>query len=153
MALAVTDEQLATLRALLSGEVEKYRGLFDRLDRRAAQDGYTALIAAGFFEAVDRKFSTGYEYADIIDFVGRLRAQSDAAAEDVDPHAAELLIRHSLGEDVPVDEIDTKTMVSAQTRVLGRVVQEEGMSGAELDSFLADVRQLADNWLGREQEQ
>lgn len=78
--MAVTEGQVATLRAQLAGDFEDYERQWARLDKEAATAGYTALIAAGFFEAVDRRFvknSTIADTADIIEFVGDVRTRSD----------------------------------------------------------------------------
>jgi hypothetical protein len=56
MAMPVTDQQFAAVHALLAGDVEKHKRLLAQLDRDKDKIGFSALIGAGFFEAVDRRF-------------------------------------------------------------------------------------------------
>ncbi|GAA4983517.1 hypothetical protein [Actinopolymorpha pittospori] len=82
---AVTAEQVAALRALLAGDLEEHVRLRDQLDREAAATGYTALLAAAFFEAVDRRFGQDGASADMAAFVSDVRSRTTAAAESIDP--------------------------------------------------------------------
>lgn len=93
--MPVTDDQVAALRAYLADDLQ-HRQLYARLDRQAARVGYTALLAAAFFEAVNREFADEGTSADVIEFVADVRGRSEALAEAIDPRAAERLIRAAL---------------------------------------------------------
>jgi hypothetical protein len=71
--MPVTDVQMAALRALLSDDMDTYRQLFAGLDRDGINKGYSALVTAGFIEAVERRFGGGYADADVIMFVASVR--------------------------------------------------------------------------------
>lgn len=145
--MPVTDEQIATLRAHLSGEFDKYQQLWQRLDREAARSGYPSLIAAAFFRAVDRRFSRNTTTpADIVEFVANVRSRFDETGENVDPRAVESMIRTVLGEE-PDGDFDDATVADAQLTVLTALILDEKFAGEELDAFLADARKLADEWL------
>src|SRR4051794_8988428 len=97
MMTALTDDQVATLRAYLAGDFDQYERLYERLDRQAARTTYLALIDAAFFEAVDRRFAKNGTRADVIEFVADVRARSDNLGE-IDALTAERLIRAVLGD-------------------------------------------------------
>jgi hypothetical protein len=145
--MPVTNDQVAALRALLAGEVDLHARLFERLDQTAAETGYTALIAAAFFEAVDRRFAKEGTAADVIDFVGDLRSRSDRLADVIDPKVAERLIWHALGEG-SIADLDTETKASHQFLLLGGLVAGAHFDAAGLDEFLATARELGDRLIG-----
>ncbi|MGI5224000.1 hypothetical protein [Actinoallomurus sp. CA-142502] len=141
--MPVTDEQVATLRAHLAGDVEEYQRRWGRLDRNAARAGYMALLAAAFFEAVDRRFAQSGTAADVIEFVGALRARLDEDADEVDPVVAERLIRDALG-DGSIDDLDEDTIISTKVLLLTALISDEKLGDAELDEFMATARSLGD---------
>jgi hypothetical protein len=104
-----------------------------------------ALVAAGFFEAVDRRFAANGTTADVIDFVADLRARSEQLSEAVDPTVAERLIRHSLGNG-SIADLDDGTVAGTQFLLLAGLVADEHYDEAGLDAFMAEVRKLADRW-------
>lgn len=138
---------MAALRALLAGEADLHARLFERLDRTAAETGYTALIAAAFFEAVDRRFANDGTVADVIEFVGDLRSRSERLADAIDPKVAERLIWHVLGEG-SIADLDTETKASHQFLLLGGLVADADFDTVELDEFLARARELGDRLIG-----
>jgi hypothetical protein len=91
----VTDPQYATLRALLTGNSELHRNLRSQLTQDADSEGYSALIAAAFFLAADKRFAGHHTTADIVEFVAW--ATSEDAAKVIDPLLAERMIRGSSG--------------------------------------------------------
>lgn len=143
--MAVTDEQVATLKALFAGDVEEHKRLLAGLDPRSASIGYSALITAGFFEAVDRRFAATGTVADVIQFVADVRARADEIAQDLDPTLAERIIRHALG-DGSIDDLDDRAVFSAQMVLLGALIGDEQLDEEGLDAFLAEVRAVADEW-------
>ncbi|WP_344954328.1 hypothetical protein [Actinomadura miaoliensis] len=146
--MAVTDQEVAVLRAHLARDFEEYERLWPQLDRGAAARGYTALIAAAFFEAVDRRFSGQLNKADVVEYVGEVRARFDEQGTEIDPLAAEVMIRAALGDEVDAD-LDDETVISTQLFVLTALVLDEELDGAALDEFLAEARKTADHWLSQ----
>lgn len=141
--MSVTDDQVATLRAYLAGDFDKYEQLNARLDRDTDGAGFGALIAGGFFEAVDRRFTTNSSAAEVIEFVSDVRAKSVRLSESIDPQVAERLIRHSLGEGSIID-LDNSTVVRTQLLLLAAIIVDEQLDDLELDKFMTEVRALAD---------
>jgi hypothetical protein len=71
--MAVTDLQIATLRAQLAGDLEEHRRLLAQFDEKSDGRPYVMLTNAAFIEAVDRTFTSGTTTDDIIQFVANVR--------------------------------------------------------------------------------
>jgi hypothetical protein len=141
----ITDSQITALRAYLTGDVsthERIRAEFGPAENRE----YGVLIAAGFFEAADRRFANGGIRADVVDYVGAVRSRSERLANDIDPAVAERLIMHVLGEGSTADLPD-ESVVAHQFYMLVALVGDERMDDTALDDFLTTARALADKWL------
>jgi hypothetical protein len=145
--VVVTDEQVATLRAQLAGDFDEHKRLYGRLDRAAAQTGYTALIAGAFYEAVERRFAESGTSAEVVGFVGDVRSRSSQAGEKIDPRTAERLIR-AVYTDEEIDDLDAETVIRTQMLILAALVADEQFDGAELDDFVTKARKLADRLMG-----
>jgi hypothetical protein len=143
--MPVTADQVATLRAYLAGDFDSHKRLFGQLDRTAAKTGYTALLTAAFFEAVDRRFAQNGTTTDVVEFVADVRARHLKDADDIDPRAAERLIL-AMFTDEDVDDLDTETKVSTQIILLYALITDARLDDAGLDGFLAEARKLADEW-------
>lgn len=143
--MAVTDDQIATLRAHLAGDVEEHERLYARLGP-AAGTGYNALVAAAFCTAVERRFAKDGTTADVVEFVGDVRARSERLSEAIDPHTAERVIR-AVYTDELVDDVDDKTMGGTQIVLLTALIADAHLDDAGLDEFMAAARGLADQWL------
>jgi hypothetical protein len=145
--MPVTDDQVATLRALLANDRDRYRQLFAGLDRAEAGKGYNALVAASFGLAAQRRFGSSYTQADIVTFVGDVRAKSAGVSEDLDPEAAELMLSAVLGS-ASTRGMSRESKAITQILLLGGLIADEHLDDAGLDAFLADARKLADQILG-----
>jgi hypothetical protein len=146
MIMAVTDQQLAVLRAQLANHPGEHKRLFRQLDWTTDGVPYSALIDAGFFEAVDRRFTDGTSIAAVTEYVGAVRSRLGSAADAIDPEAAERLILKVLGHG-SVADLDAKVAFSAKQLLLAALIADEGLDDAGLDSFMASARTLADQWL------
>jgi hypothetical protein len=144
--MAVTDQEVATLRAQLANEPDEHKQLFRQLDWSTEGVPYTTLIDAAFFKAVDRRFAGGVTTADVIEYVGDVRARLGSAAERVDPQAAERLVLKVLGHG-SVADLDAKTAFTAKQFLLVALIADEHLDDAGLDEFLGEARKLADQWL------
>lgn len=144
--MPVTDDQVAALRAYLADDLDQHRQLYARLDRQAARSGYAGLLAAAFFEAVNRRFAQDGTAADIIEFVADVRSRSQALGEAIDPRTAERLIRAAL-TDEDLDDLDDNAKGSLYVVLLAGLIGDEQLSQDGLDEFLAEARKLADGWL------
>lgn len=144
--MAITDEQVAVLRAQLAGNRAEHLRLMEQLDSNEANVYYTALVAAAFIQAAERYFIQDGNVADdskVIDFVARVRERSDESSDVINPHIAESMIFDLLGKGTMVDA-DPDTKFGHQIVLLAALVGEEQFTAAGLDSFLLQARSLAD---------
>jgi hypothetical protein len=141
--MIVTDEQVATMRAQLAGDREKYERLWAQLDQDAAKMGYTALIAGAFIEAVERRFAQTGTHTDVIEFVADARSRVDELSAKIDPLTAERLIL-AVYTDEEIDDLDANTVVRTQMLLLATLVADEQFDDAALDDFLGKARSQGD---------
>jgi hypothetical protein len=144
--MPVTDPQAATLRALLASDIDEHQRLLSELSQESDRDGYSALIAAAFFEATDRRFASAHTRADIVEFVTSTRAASDVTAKNINPLIAERMIR-GVFEDESVDDVSGQVIVGTQLLLLAALVSEARFDSPSLDAFMTESRKLADRWL------
>jgi hypothetical protein len=144
--MVVSDEQVAALRAQLSGNLQEHLRLLDQIDPVAARTGYSALVAAAFCEAVEQRFAPDAGAADVIEFAGSVRSRSDDAADKIDPRVAERLIL-AVYTDEQVKDIPVEVRYKTQIILLGALIGDEQLDAAGLDAFLVRARKLADQWL------
>ena len=145
--MAVTDDQVAALRALLVDDMDLHRQLFSALDRAEARTGYPALVTAAFGEAIERRFGANRDPGEIVRFVADVRARSDQLSSEIDPDVAERTILSALGKG-SVQGLDRDAVTRAKLVLLTGVVADERLDGARLDAFLASARKLADQLIG-----
>lgn len=144
--MAVTDDQLATLRAQLAGNLDEHKRLFAHLDPVAARTGYRSLVSAAFCQAVERRFAPDSSAANVIEFVGDVRSRSESAADEIDPRTAERLIL-AVYTDESIGDMDPGTNFGTQILLLAALIADEQFDSTGLDEFLAQARKLADQWL------
>lgn len=150
--MTVTDKQVAALHAQLAGRGEEHKRLFDELDADEVGYGYSALVAAAVFEAIDRRFVRDgkiAEDAEVIDFVADLRSRTADVADDLDPVIAERLIFHSLGKG-EIDDIDQTVFFGTQILVLAGLIADANLNEGELESFMNVARSIAEDWTSRD---
>jgi hypothetical protein len=140
---SVTADQVATLRAALTGDSDGYRRLYASLDP-VAMDSYHIFYAAAFFEAASKRFN-GATSADVLTFVADIRAQYDLA-QDIDPRVAERLVLATF-TDEQIADIPDQVKAEHYLILLIALIKQADLSGSDLDVFLADARKLADEWL------
>lgn len=145
--MPVTDDQAATLRALLAGQREEHQRLLGQLDRTAANVGYSALLAAGFFEAIERRFIVDGKVADsatVIDFVASVRERTDETPDLIKPDIAERMILHALDKGSSISDIDADTVIQHQLILLAALIGDAQLTESELDTFIDKIRADAD---------
>ena len=143
--IAVTDEQVAALRASLSvGSAAEATGAEQQLiqlTRPDAAEGFGHLLYTAFVTAARRKFSAGWTRADLIRFVADVRAHVCMDPNDLDPAAAEHQLRTALGERIPHYPAEEDR---ARAQVILLTALAHDLTGPELDALLAEARTLAD---------
>lgn len=140
--MAVTNDQVAALRALLRGDQGEYERFYARLGKNDGI-GYAAMIGAAFIIAAERRFQPGGTTADVIHFVADARSHDPGIAQSIDPKTGERLVLSAL-TDEPVDDIDAKTATVTELLLLAAMTAAEDFHAADLDSLLEEARALVD---------
>jgi hypothetical protein len=146
MTMPVNGKQLAALRSQLAGRLDEHKELLAQLDWSVDAAGYTALLDAAFFEAVNRRFNGQTSAEDITAYVADVRARTDSASEVVGPDTAERLIGAVLGRS-NVEDLDPRTAITVKQYLLVALVADAGYDEAALDQFMLEASKLADQWL------
>ncbi|MFI0370840.1 hypothetical protein ACH35V_23465 [Actinomadura sp. 1N219] len=147
--MAITDDQVAALRAQLEGRYDEHRQILQRLDRAEDNVAYNALVSAAFFEASRDRFlrdGVAAEDAEVIEFIAYTRERVPDVADDIDPDIAERLILFVIGK-LPLDaNDDIKGNVALATKVLllAALIHDANPSQAEFEAFMAKVRRMAE---------
>ena len=141
--MAITDTQVAALRAQLAGDAEEHRRLLGNLDQHADGSSYATLLACAFSEAVERRFGLTPDRAAVVEFVGDLRARAETIRQRLSAEVAERTIMTVYGEG-SVNDLDDETVTYAQVVTTTGLISDEQLSDAELDSFMAEVRSVAE---------
>jgi hypothetical protein len=124
IAMAVSESQVASLGANLKGDFGEYDPFADQLDSDAAQRGYSTLLAAAFFKAVDRRFAREATDAAVVEFVAAVRARSAGLGDAIDPRIAERLIR-AVYTDEDIEDLDGAAVISTPFLLLSALVVDE----------------------------
>jgi hypothetical protein len=141
--MPVTDEQVAPLRAQLSGRTAEHQRLFAQLSEEDVQTGYRALVTAAFMIAVERRFGRQTSPAALVEFVAEMRARSDSLAAKIDPRTGERVLRAVYIND-RLDDLDARTVWQTQLLLLAGLVASARLDDSALDEMLAEARKLAD---------
>jgi hypothetical protein len=144
--MAVTDDQVAALRAYLSArtdvEAADAERQFRTLSRTGRLDEVGALVCGAFAAAARHRFSPTWTTADIVSFVAGFRGSSAEAAELLSPSAAENQLREILGDKQAIRPPE-QARARAQFLLLAALAVTLGPH--ELDEVLAEGRALADS--------
>jgi hypothetical protein len=132
------------MRYALTGDIDGYKRIIARLDR-TAKESSGVFVVASFFRAAYRRFGENGAASDVVAFVGKLRAEY-GLVEEINPRIAERLLLATF-TDEQIDDIDDEIKGSHYMLLLGALVKQSDFSESELEEFLADARNLADEWL------
>lgn len=121
----------------------------DQLTPDEANSEYAALVAGAFIEAVERRFlkdGNAAEETEVIDFVAEVRQTDVDMANVIDPSISEGLILFLLRRGDKVDA-DKNKVFGHQMVLLSFLVGQAHYADEELDAFLIEARNLADQLL------
>lgn len=144
--MPVTDNEVAALRALLKGDVERHNELFAEFASDQDPVGYMVLLTAAFGRAVQRRFGESHTPWDITEFVTETRQWAEHPSTRIDQEAGERAIGAVLGE-ATTQGLDEGAQFDAQFQLLIALVAAERLDDAGLDAFMADARELANQMI------
>lgn len=145
--MPVTDQVMGAARAYLGDDLQKAAALTSRLSDADAH-AYALLLQAVLSLAAGRRFAPGYNDGDVIRYVAGVRTGTDSRAEDLDldPKAAEAVLRHALGRATLL-ETDAETQMRAVMALLTVVLSELSLDEPGLEALLGEAGKLADQWM------
>lgn len=146
--MVVTDEQMAMLRAFLTHNDIEYERLDAKLDSVDYRNGFAALVAVAFVEAVRRRFGQSRSPADIVRFVAKVRSSFVDDTDVLDPISAELLVQGALGDRNAVADMDDQTKARGQVVLLLALIDNQDLDDAGMNDFLDKVRTQAEDLPG-----
>ncbi|MGW0432874.1 hypothetical protein ACWDV4_10055 [Micromonospora sp. NPDC003197] len=139
----------AELSELIRAMARRDWGTIDRLlgELRALEwDGAIQMIGAAFALAVHRRFQGQSDLREISRFVAETRSRYEEGGE-LPALETEGLIRAALGETDLMDNIGPDVALPAQIVVLGTLLQDEGLTEAELEAFIEEVEEVAAEYM------
>lgn len=147
--MPVTDDMVATVRAYLEVDKERFQQLNAALGESSEESmAYQAMMAGAFMAAVTHRFNSRSSREEIIDYVAQVRSRSESMAEALEPSATERMIE-SIYSDVDIDDIDVRMVMSIEMYIAVAIVTDKGISGPALDEFMDTAREYAEKILGR----
>jgi hypothetical protein len=139
--MTITGAQMATLRALLTGDDAAFQCLSMKPDVIHG-DGFPILVATALVRAAHRRFRAGWSEGDVIRFIGKVRNAGEGAHAGLSAAAAEQVLLSALRGESVSSELNEDTRGYAQIAVLAELVSD--LDTWELDQFLSETRQQAD---------
>jgi hypothetical protein len=114
--------------------------------------GYLRLVEAALSVLARRRFAPRYTSAELVRYVASVRVsrRADGDEYDFNPVAGEAVLRYSLGQSIQ-DVPDLDERLRAIIALLDALAETELSSEADVGDLLAEARELADEWLAREQ--
>jgi hypothetical protein len=137
------EKQASALRLMLTGQRDEYLSMVRAFDADETRD-FLVLLAGAFLELVDREFAGADLPSAVVEWVGALRAESDAAARLVDPVRAEQAILLALGLS-EADQLSAKEVRDTQLLLLPILADGQHLGSDEIDQLLAAARVLAES--------
>jgi hypothetical protein len=151
--VAVTDDQVAALRAYLTARTETAASDAERqfltLAKTGRVDEIGALVCGAFAAAARRRFSPTWTSHEIVRFVADFRSSSAEAADLLSPSAAENQLREILGDKQGVRPPE-EARARAQFLLLAALAVT--LDPPELDQVLAEGRALAEALIAADQQ-
>jgi hypothetical protein len=144
--MPTSDAQVAALRALLMQDADETMRLTALLGD-AGTTGYWRLAEAVLSVLAERRFSPRFTTADLVRYVAGVRRARvlDGAEYDIDPIAAENVLRFALGQ-IDADVPDPESRMRAVLALLNALAESELTEPADVDQLLEEARALADRW-------
>jgi hypothetical protein len=148
MTIPAIDNSMSVMRALLVGDMDRFRRLHAGLTREE-RPAFAALLTATFDKVANDKFGKQHTPSDIIEFVARARAHY-VGPEAVSAEDAERVINAALGEEEQVNSMDAYAFGQAQTAMLLAFIREAGTVEEETEALLEEAAQQVRSFFERQ---
>lgn len=136
------EKQVTTLRALLNKDFDRYKVLLQSLDKSESRD-FLRLTSTAFLELADRKFGTGDVTAAVVEWVAKIRSESELAAKAFDPVLSEQVLLFVLGQSES-ENLSARQIRDAELLLLPMLADDLNLDSAGIDELLSAARSLAE---------
>jgi hypothetical protein len=134
------------VRSLVLEDFRRFDKRLRDLEAKQDRDGFGEFLGSCFYLAVTRRFGPEHSVVDIIRFVANTRVVYDLTGSEIDPRAAERLIRTALGQNDPLDDVDPHAIQKIEIILIHKLLSEEDLYDDEVDDFLREAEGLAQRW-------
>jgi hypothetical protein len=135
-------EQIAVLRAIAEGDLDRHTQLRDDLQAADRLDEYEEVLAAAFHVAVRKRLARRYRHKDVIDLVAEARIAMDPTGVAVDPSYVELVVRSVVDDTVDLDALPDSACPRAYKLVCNYLATARRLG--DPDSFMVEAQQVLD---------
>lgn len=136
------EKQVTTLRALLNKDFDRYKELLQSLDKAESRD-FLRLTSTAFLEIADRKFGSGDVTAAVVEWVAKIRSESELAAKAFDPVLSEQVLLFVLGKSEG-ENLSARQIRDAELLLLPMLADDLNLDSAGIDELLSAARSLAE---------
>ena len=139
------DKQAATLRALLTGKFDLHKEMLRDIVTDDEKRGYLDLVMAAFIKMVGITFDNEDDVtAAVVEWVGKIRSESDFAAEAFDPVLCEKVILFML-DKTEGEGLTGRQLRDTELLLLPALVHDQGLNEDEIEQLLSTSLKLAND--------
>lgn len=145
--MRVSEQVAAAAKAWLLDDIPWATALLSQMSDADAR-AYALLLQAALSLAAGRLFASGYTDGEVIRYVAKVRAGNTVRLTDLDldPKAAEAVLRHALGKP-GASEMGAQTHMQALMALLTVVLDDLDLGEAGVSFLVADAKAQAERWL------
>lgn len=136
------EKQVTTLRTLLNKDFARYKELLQSLDKAESRD-FMRLTSIAFLEMAARKFGSGDVTAAVVEWVAKIRSESELAAKAFDPVLSEQVLLFVLGKSEG-ENLSARQIRDAELLLLPMLADDLNLDSAGIDELLDAARSLAE---------
>lgn len=144
----VTDEQVAALRAAMTGDYETF-GHFVGKSVDGRDPAFAVLMTQVFVIAAQGRFPASSSTAELIRFVGQLRSRDEGKHADVVASAAEQMLLCAIHGETASQEFGEEVRGYTQFALIMELVADLRLDDGQVDELLDMARQESDQRLIR----
>ena len=137
-----TREQVAVLRAIAEGALDRHTQLRDDFQAANRLDDYEDVLAAAFQVAVRKRLGSRYRHKDVVNLVAEARIAMDPTGVAIDPSYVELVVRSVLDDTVDLDDLPDGAVPRAYKLICNHLATARRLG--DPDAFMVDVQQVLD---------
>lgn len=137
-----TSEQIAVLRAIAEGDLDRHAQRRDALQASDRLDDYDAVLAAAFGVAVRQYLAGRYRHRDVVNLVAEARIALDPTGVAIDPSYVEFIVRDALGDDVDLDGLPDSAYPRTYKLICNHLATQRRLG--DPDTFMVKVQRELD---------